>query len=808
MAGISQKQSSRAFFDIRIEGSAGRMVYLLTSRMGKSARITARLSLGSAVALALTAQSTSAQEITQKKDSDTSEIPAESQSNGVLQAGKIPVPPPPANANLPEVEPIISDDEFNSSIPPLAEDDAELGVELETIEEFERRFASEQTDAKPLEGAAAPLGLPELADGDRVEEIGDAPIRDAELAAPLSPLESFNVEEVQFAEEASDEEILVVKYGVEINGLENADETADVDLAGMFNNLSALEAADGTAANVAMLAARVTEDSALLQRILRAEGWYDAKVTTRIDRSQEANGQPLLAVLDVAPGERFTFAEIIIDAKPTVPEGLIEKNLALQVGEPIVAARVQGAEAQVALALPEQGYPFAEVGQRDILLDQETVDGAYTLPVETGPRSRFGGFETSGNEAFGAEHVEVLSRFEKGQIYDSRKVDDLRQALVATGLFNTVSVQPVRTEEPAEGETEYVNIAVAQHAGPPRTIAGSAGFGTGQGFRIEGSWSHRNMFPPEGALIASAVLGTQEQGAGVTFRRANAGQRDRTFEIGLNALHAGYDAYEAFTGRLGLLVSYVSTPIWQKRFTYAYGGEIIGTIEEDFDFDLGERVNRTYYIGSLTGQVGFDTSNDLLNPTEGYRLSVLVQPEGSLQDGFKPYARTFINGSTYFSPSDSIVLAGRIRVGSILGVDRVDIAPSRRFYAGGGGSVRGFGFQQLGPQVSEPNPNFDITDPDEEDRPFLLRPVGGLSVNEIAAEMRYRFGDYGVVVFVDAGQVYDSSTPNFSNLRYGAGIGGRFYTNFGPMRVDIATPIGRKEGESRINIYVSIGQAF
>lgn len=781
------------------------MLPVKTTWAGNGARKPLYLSIGSAIALAMTSHPALAQDA----DGVPDENAQPAQSDDMLKAGEIPVPPPPVEANLPEVEEIISDEEFNSSIPPLAQDDPEIGTELESIEEFERRFASEQTDANPQEGASPPLGLPELADGDRDEEIGDAPIRDAELLQPLSPLETFEVEEVEFAEDASDEEVLIVEYGTQINGLELIDDASDVDIAGLFRSLSALEAADGEAANVAMLAARVTEDSALLQRILRSEGWYDAKVVTRIDRSEELNGQPLLAVLDVVPGERFTLAEIIIEAGPTIPEDLIAANLALEVGEPIIAARIQGVEAQIAIALPEQGYPFAEVGQRDILLDQETFDGVYTLPVETGPRARFGGFSTSGNEAFDAEHVEVLARFEMGELYDSRKIDDLRQALVATGLFNTVSVQPVRTEEPAaEDGTEFVTIAVEQEAGPPRTIAGGAGFATGQGLRLDGSWTHRNLFPPEGALTASAVLGTQEQGAGVSFRRSNAGQRDRTVELGVNVLRANYDAFDALTGRVGGLVSYVSTPIWQKQLTYAYGAEIIGTIEEDFDFDLGDNVDRTYVIGALTGQVGFDTSDDLLNPTEGYRLNLFIQPEGSLQDGFSPYLRTVIDGSAYFSATDSIVLAGRLRVGSIQGVDRVDIAPSRRFYAGGGGSVRGFGFQDLGPQVSEPNPNFDATDPEETADQFRLRPIGGLSVNEIAAEVRYRFGNYGVVAFVDAGQVYEGSTPDFSGLRYGAGIGGRFYTNFGPLRLDIATPIGRRDGESLINIYISIGQAF
>ncbi|MEL7447245.1 MAG: BamA/TamA family outer membrane protein, partial [Pseudomonadota bacterium] len=720
--------------------------------------------------------------------------------------------PPPQDTELPKVEEIISDEEFNSSIPELGEDDPELMRKLESIEEFERRFADENAadSGAPVAPATAVAssGLPELADGDRNEEIADAPIRDAELLEPLSPLEDFEVREVEFAEVASDEEILTVEYGTVINGLAEVDGQTEIDLAGMFEDLSALESNGEEVANVAMLAARVEEDSFLLQRILRSEGWYDAKVTTRIDRSQAPNGQPLTAVLDVAPGERFTFAEINIEAAPTIPAGLIAENLALQTGEPIIAARVQGAEAQVAVALPQQGYPFVEIGQRDILLDRETADGVYTLPVDVGPRSRFGGFTTTGDLAFDAEHVSVMARFERGELYDSRKVDDLRDALVATGLFNTVTVQPQQTGEDAGDGTEFVTMSVEQNAGPPRSIGASAGFGTGQGFRLEGSWTHRNLFPPEGALIASAVLGTQEQGAGVTFRRSNAGRRDRTVELGLNASRTDYDAFEAITGRVGGLISYSSTPIWQKRFTYAYGAEVVASVEEDFDFDLGERVDRTYFIGALTGQVGFDTTDSLLDPKTGFRLRALIQPEGSLQDGFEPYVRGVVDGSAYYPISDSIVLAGRVKVGSIQGVDRSDIAPSRRFYAGGGGSVRGFGYQQLGPKAQEVNPSFDPNDPDETADPFRLTPIGGPSVIESAAEVRYRFGNFGVVGFVDAGQVYESSAPEFSDIRYGVGIGGRYYTNFGPLRLDIATPIGRRDGESAVTVYISIGQAF
>ncbi|KZY58438.1 hypothetical protein A3736_00060 [Erythrobacter sp. HI0063] len=720
----------------------------------------------------------------------------------------LPIPAPPADADLPDVEPIITDEEFETAIPSLDEDDALEGP-LESIADFERRIAAEQADADPEEGQEAPLGDPALADGDPVEAIGDAPIRDAELVAPLPPLDQFEVAPVEFAEAEADEEVVEVAYNVTVNGLDEADEVAQTNIRAMFEDLSALEDGDGEAANVAQVAARLTEDSALMQRLLASEGWYEASATTRIDRSADATGQPLTAVIDVVPGPRYTFSDIVIDAPPVEPENLIRDNLPLQVGEPIVAARVQGAEARVAIELPQNGYPFAEIGQRDILLDPETQDGVYTLPITTGPRSRFGGFRTTGDLAFDADHVETLARFERGELYDSRMVDDLRQALVATGLFNTVSVVPEQTGEPAGDGTEYATILVEQDAGPPRTLAASAGYGTGQGFRVEGSWTHRNLFPPEGALIGRGVIGTREQGASGTFRRSNAGRRDRTFQASIEALRADYEAYEAFTGRIAALVSYDSTSIWQKPFTYAYGGQIIASNEQDFDLTTRELVRRTFFIGGLTGQIGIDRTNSLLNATEGFRVTALVEPEGSLQDGFSPYVRVRVDGSGYYSPTDSITLAGRIRVGTIQGIDRFDLAPSRRFYAGGGGSVRGYGFQQLGPRAVYPDPGFEF-DPENPDEvaDTIYRPLGGRSLNEAAAEVRYRFGDFGVVGFVDAGQVYEGTTPDFSDLRYGVGIGGRYYTNFGPLRFDVAMPLDKREGESSFAVYVSIGQAF
>ena len=676
----------------------------------------------------------------------------------------------------PPAAPIISDAEFEAELPPL---DPELGVPLEPIESFEG-------PPEPAEPAAPGAEL-----------VPDAPLPDPALTEPLPPLATFDVTTPEATAEA--EEPPPVRYTLTVEGLDQ------VGLEGRFRDLSALEDADGEATNGAMIAARAREDEALAVRLLRADGYYDGTAVAVIEQLPEQPGQ-VRVVLTAVPGDRYSFGEIAVAGAETVPPGLAREALPLESGEPIIAAEVVAAEANVALRLPEQGYPFAEIGLRDIVLDPATDLGDYTLPVEPGPRALFGGYTTEGDLAFDAEHVGVLARFERGDLYDSRLVDDLREAMVATNLFASVSAEPVRTGEAGPDGTEYVNILVRQDAGPARSLTASAGYSTGEGFRLEGGWEHRNLFPPEGSLRVAAVAGTREQSLGVTFRRSNAGRRDRTVLLSANAGRRDYEAYQGYTTQILGRIARESTPIWQKRWTWAYGCELIATNEAQ----VGRprlAFSDAFFIGGVTGELGYDTSDSLLNPTKGFRLLARTQPEVSLGNGTDPYIRNLVEGSAYRPFGDSFVLAGRARFGSIYGIARDDLAPSRRLYAGGGGSVRGFGFQELGPRATVPNPDFDPENPDDAS-PTISFPIGGRSLTEFSIEGRYRFGNYGVVGFVDAGQVYESQVPKVSNLRFGVGVGARLYTNFGPLRLDVATPLDRREGESLIAVYISIGQAF
>ena len=719
-------------------------------------------------------------------------IPTATPSPSVLQPGT-----PAAD------QPIVPEPEFDAALPSLSDDP---NAPLEPMTDFETPAAP--APAQP--GAAATQTTPPGAPA----EPAPTPADRATLEQPLPPLATFDATPPPEVAGVDDEKSVEIRYDVVVEGLK------ELELDTRFKGLSALEQGDGKAANTAQIRARASEDEKLAVRLLQSLGYYDATATATIDQPRvapaapaagdaaPAKAPPVKVTLTAVPGQLYSLGSIMVQAQQTVPPGLVDKELPLKVGDPIDAERIQAAEANVSLRLPQQGYAFAKVGQRDILLDEATQKGDYTLPVDTGPRGSFGNIVTEGDPVFTTEHIDILRRYKPGDLYDNRKVDDLREALVATSLFQSVSVEPQQTGRPGPDGTEEVDLLVRQNKGPFRTLAGEAGYGTGQGFRLEGSWRHRNLFPPEGALIAGVIAGTQEQGLSAEFRRSNAGRRDRTFSLLASANRSDYEAFEAFTGTLAARVSYDSTPIWQKRFTYSYGIELVGTNEDFFDFDLGERRRATFFIAALPGEAQWDTSDSLLNPTRGFRIKAKVSPESAVKGGFRPYARTLLEGSAYLPVSDSLVIAGRARAGAILGIDRDDLPPSRRYYAGGGGSVRGYGYQDLGPRTIEPNPDFDPSDPEEEDSPTITRPVGGRSLNEFALEARYRFGNFGVVPFIDAGQVYESTFPKGSDLRFGAGIGGRYYTNFGPMRVDVATPLGRRKGESLIALYISIGQAF
>ncbi|MBW8785814.1 MAG: BamA/TamA family outer membrane protein, partial [Novosphingobium sp.] len=314
------------------------------------------------------------------------------------------------------------------------------------------------------------------------------------------------------------------------------------------------------------------------------------------------------------------------------------------------------------------------------------------------------------------------------------------------------------------------------------------------GFRLEGSWEHRNFFPPEGMLRLRAVAGTKEQLVGVTVRKNNFHGRDRVLTFDLYADTVQRTAYTARTVSFTATFERLTTLIFQKPWTWGVGIELVATDEAEGVLSGLHTQKQPYYIAALPLHAAYDGSDDLLDPTRGFRAALRVSPEVSTLNGHhSAYARVQLDVSAY-QPLGGVVLAERTRLGSIPGTAIENIAPSRRFYAGGGGSVRGYGYDLIGPK--------DV----------LGQPTGGRSVTEFSLEARVHTGMLGgalsVVPFLDAGTVNESITPSLKGMRFGTGIGLRYKTGFGPIRVDVGTPLNPRKGDSRIAVYVSLGQAF
>ena len=634
---------------------------------------------------------------------------------------------------------------------------------------------------QPLD-AMPDIGLdwPDMDQPDNVAALPDDPA-DVQSAATAPALEA------PAPADAADATAIFADTGGErryILTLGGVDTIADAQFTLRFDELSVLRQGQGKPANLAQINRRIKEDSELLDRLLRAKGYYAARIRGAV--APPASGSDRLAVtFDITPGTQYLLDTVDVTglAETGARAARLREAFPPKPGDPVDADIILAGRDSLATALSESGFPFAQVDEPDVRIDHEDRKGDLDIIVTPGGYRTFGAILMRDDALFDAANAQDIARFDPNDPYKASDVEDLRRAIVATGLVSSVSLTPKDA-----GDGQHVDLAIDMRPAPLRTIAGELGYGTGEGYRAEISWQHRNFFPPEGAVTVRGVVGTQEQTGSFTYRRNNFHRRDNVLTGLLSVSNIRRDAYDARTITLSGGLERQTNILFQKDWVWRFGAELIASDEADA-FSGGAR--RTFLIGAVPLSLTYDGSDDLLNPSKGFRLGGRISPELSFQDTTFGYARVQLDGSIYQPMGEKLVVAARARFGSILGSTVEQIAPSRRFYAGGGASVRGYGYQAIGPRFGE-----------DDD------PVGGKSLAEFSLEARVRFGNFGVVPFIDAGNISTSFLPRFRDLRIGTGLGLRYYSNFGPIRVDVGTPINPQSGDPKIAVYVSLGQAF
>ena len=566
-----------------------------------------------------------------------------------------------------------------------------------------------------------------------------------------------------------------------------------------FKALSTIEELDSDDESVAQLGARARSDERLLANLLRIYGYYDGDIIRSVGASSdraEAIGEAPVVRFDIIPGPRYRYGAIDLGQLAEAPDAdLLRAAFAIQPGDYLQSDTLVEQQFSLDTALGENGYAFAEITAPELLIDHQRLEGDLTLAVDPNGKYVFGEVTSSDPAFLSGRHLAEIARFRPGDVYQRSLTLDLRRAVSATGLVSSIQLTPREVTPPQGDEPGVVAMDVGLTPARLRTISGAIGYGSEEGIRLQAAWEHRNLFPPEGMLRVRAILGTREQLGGVTFRKNNFTGRDKVLTLDAYARAVDTEAYDANTVAVRGTFEKLSTLLFQKPFSWGLGAEILATDERNRVIDGVARPRQTYFIGSLFGRATIDTSDSLLDPTRGYRLSGFLAPEISQTQGQTfTYLRTQVDASHYQRLNERIVFAGRLRGATIQGAPLFGIAPSRRLYAGGGSSVRGYGYETIGP------------------RDEFGDPSGGRSLVEASIEARIGTGLFdgavSFVPFLDAGAVSTGTTPTFDNIKFGAGVGLRYLTSFGPIRVDVGTPINPEPTDSPVAVYVSLGQAF
>ena len=526
---------------------------------------------------------------------------------------------------------------------------------------------------------------------------------------------------------------------------------------------------------------RARNDIERLQKVLRSEAYYDSRVEYRI----ESDSEPVQIFVDITIGVRYLLKQYTITYSgpgseyPDLPQE--PGRVGVIPGQPARAELVTGARQRLIGALADMGHPLAKVEQQSAVVDHADNSMSVLIEVIPGEQSRFGPLEVVGAVSVEQDYIKSFVPWQEGDIYDRRKLDQARQQLLGTGLFSAVAFERPNQVDADAKLPVTIRVKERKH----RSIGLGGSWSTDQGISIEAEWEHRNIFGREERISYSGEISEIKREFVVAFKKPHYRRQDQ------DLLANGALAYEDTDAFKGPLTRYFAGLQRQLNENWKVVGGIPFEISDLSDLQ-GSR-NFTLYGLEFRGER--DTSNDRFDPNAGTRLRLLLQPiSGSGEESIN-----FITGllglAGYHAIDDKqrYIIAGRTRLGSITGETTEDLPANKRFYAGGGSSIRGYRFQSVGP-LGPGN-----------------TPLGGRSLFEISTEFRVKFSDtIGGVIFVDGGNVYDDELPDFStNLQWAGGFGARYFTSFGPIRLDLGFPLNPRDGiDDPMQLYISIGQAF
>jgi translocation and assembly module TamA len=534
---------------------------------------------------------------------------------------------------------------------------------------------------------------------------------------------------------------------------------------------------------------RIKGDVKHLKRAMAEKGYFDGKVKFMVAEGTD----PVTVTLTYSLGKRYKISEIVVmttenNLKPLqLAPSKIAKTVHLTVGEEVDLVRIQEANQRLGKYLRDHGYPFADVTEPEGQIDRDKKQIHVIFRAIPGGYAACGKTKITGLKDLDQRYVRNRLVWQEGEEFDEQKLEETHRKLMGTGLFASIEVKP--DEDAIQAEAVPIRVHVIE--GPPRTIGVGLKYATTEGIGGQAFWSHRNIFGSGEALGLMLRASPRLSKAKIDLDIPDIFAPEQHLR---NEVSATRDQNRAYTSR-----SVEAAMRLEHPFTDTIKG-LIGVTAE-----AGKvKRNSVDYLNRLVGlpvEMQIDASNDLVNPTKRGRLTAQVTPYFGKSGQDRRLTISSAKGSYYLRllKGDTIVIAGWAHGGTIAATSIDNIAPNKRFYAGGAGSVRAYGYKLLGPLDGD------------------RVPLGGRSILEYGLEGRFHVTEtIGFVVFAEAGSVSLKAAPDISNQTrlWGIGAGVRYYTSIGPIRLDVATPMKRRRGITGKNIdsgyqfYLSVGQAF
>lgn len=532
----------------------------------------------------------------------------------------------------------------------------------------------------------------------------------------------------------------------------------------------------------------------------------DAAARSAVRAAEAARNRSLVAVrVSVDQGPLYTLRRITVldpSGRPFPPEAVPARLTRLDGDVPARSATVLAREAALIDQFRRDGYPFAKVVRRDPVVDDTAHVMDVTFVVDPGPKARLGTVTVRGTTTVDPAVVRSFIYAEPGDPYSPQALSDIRRSVSRIEALGGVRVREGTALDP-DG-TLPLFVDVTERA--PHIVGVSARYSTVDGPGVRAYWADRNLFGGGETLRIDADLSYLGLGTDYYARRRKLAGIE-TNGIG-GRLAATFVKPALFGTRNDLLASaFIGREVQQSYLSDATGGTVairhrfadavsaqIG-LDGRFGSDRDALGKVDYGLLGLNAGVAYDSTDSLLDPTKGFRVTASLTPYAGL--GRSPdLLIAKAQGSTYYSFDDEgrTILAARLGFGSVSGASLADVPASLRFFAGGGGSIRGYSYRTVGPIG-----------------PYQL-PIGGRSLLEGSIEGRIKITDtIGIVPFVDAGTAFAGTLPDFDErIRVAAGLGLRYYTGIGPIRVDLAVPLNpdKQLKQPPVALYISLGQAF